>query len=122
MTYQTGLLYFPSGLLTTPQLHYIVRCINTNAAYGEPTEEGYYKKLSSAFIKLHKLVMFPFKIVCLWNRLGNIFSTSYLLNTSFATMYHVTTLEKWFIYNQINHICFLIQTTKKDHINRLIGI
>jgi phosphoacetylglucosamine mutase len=40
------------GLKTTPMLHYLVRCINTagtNDAYGEPTEEGYYKKLTSAF-------------------------------------------------------------------------
>ncbi|KAI8968495.1 hypothetical protein BDF20DRAFT_896702 [Mycotypha africana] len=40
------------GLKTTPMLHYLVRCINTagtNDAYGEPTEEGYYKKLAAAF-------------------------------------------------------------------------
>ncbi|KAG2228783.1 hypothetical protein INT48_000917 [Thamnidium elegans] len=40
------------GLKTTPMLHYLVRCINTagtNDAYGEPTEEGYYKKLTTAF-------------------------------------------------------------------------
>lgn len=33
-------------------LHYLVRCINTQGtsdAYGEPTEEGYYKKLTNAF-------------------------------------------------------------------------
>lgn len=33
-------------------LHYLVRCLNTANtpdAYGEPTEEGYYKKLSQAF-------------------------------------------------------------------------
>ena len=38
--------------LTTPQLHYIVRCKNTLGTpyeYGEPTEEGYYRKLSTAF-------------------------------------------------------------------------
>lgn len=40
------------GLLTTPQLHFIVRCLNTNGMYGEPTEEGYYKKLSEAFKSL----------------------------------------------------------------------
>jgi len=40
------------GLLTTPQLHYIVCCINTNGEYGEPTEEGYYQKLSGAFVRL----------------------------------------------------------------------
>ncbi|OBZ86312.1 Phosphoacetylglucosamine mutase [Choanephora cucurbitarum] len=40
------------GLKTTPMLHYLVRCINTagtNDAYGEPTEEGYYKKLTAAY-------------------------------------------------------------------------
>ncbi|KAI7904332.1 uncharacterized protein BX663DRAFT_560024 [Cokeromyces recurvatus] len=40
------------GLKTTPMLHYLVRCINTvgtSDAYGEPTEEGYYKKLATAF-------------------------------------------------------------------------
>ncbi|KAI9663347.1 MAG: Phosphoacetylglucosamine Mutase [Alyxoria varia] len=40
------------GLFTTPQLHYVTRCINTKgttAEYGEPTAEGYYKKLASAF-------------------------------------------------------------------------
>ncbi|KAH9499209.1 Phosphoglucomutase-3 [Bulinus truncatus] len=42
------------GLLITPQLHYIVCCQNTNGEYGEPTEEGYYKKLSAAFLKLNK--------------------------------------------------------------------
>ncbi|XP_065071481.1 phosphoacetylglucosamine mutase-like [Rhopilema esculentum] len=43
------------GLLTTPQLHYIVRCLNTNNEYGEPSEDGYYKKLSSAFKSLVSL-------------------------------------------------------------------
>ncbi|ORY08426.1 Phosphoacetylglucosamine mutase [Basidiobolus meristosporus CBS 931.73] len=40
---------------TTPQLHYVVRCLNTAGtpeAYGEPTEEGYYNKLAIAFKKL----------------------------------------------------------------------
>ncbi len=40
------------GLLTTPQLHYMVHCINTQGSYGDATEEGYYRKLSSAFIRL----------------------------------------------------------------------
>lgn len=42
------------GLLTTPQLHYIVRCLNTHGAYGAPTEEGYAQKLSTAFKTLYK--------------------------------------------------------------------
>ena len=41
------------GILTTPQLHFIVRCIN-DPKYGVASEEGYYKKISSAFIKLTK--------------------------------------------------------------------
>lgn len=43
--------------LTTPQLHYIVRCKNTLGTpyeYGEPTEQGYYKKLSDSFKKVMK--------------------------------------------------------------------
>lgn len=44
-----------AGLMTTPQLHYLVRAHNTKGTedeYGEATEEGYYKKLATAFIKL----------------------------------------------------------------------
>lgn len=43
------------GLVTTPQLHYIVRCLNTknsDVPYGEPTELGYYEKLSAAYKKV----------------------------------------------------------------------
>lgn len=40
------------GILTTPQLHYVVRCTNKQGRCGEPTEEGYYKKLVSAFNQL----------------------------------------------------------------------
>ncbi|OGM42897.1 phosphoacetylglucosamine mutase [Aspergillus bombycis] len=38
--------------MTTPQLHYVVRCKNTLGTqyeYGEPTEQGYYEKLAKAF-------------------------------------------------------------------------
>lgn len=42
------------GLLTTPQLHYIVCCKNTKEQYGLPTEEGYYFKLTSAFLEFNK--------------------------------------------------------------------
>jgi phosphoacetylglucosamine mutase len=44
-------------LLTTPQLHYLVRCVNTkNTAdpYGIATELGYYEKLSAAFKRAMK--------------------------------------------------------------------
>ncbi|KAF8499443.1 phosphoacetylglucosamine mutase [Gautieria morchelliformis] len=43
------------GVKTTPILHYLVRCVNTRGTrddYGEDSEQGYYKKLSNAFIKL----------------------------------------------------------------------
>ena len=42
-------------LATTPQLHYLVRCLNTvgtNSPYGTPTQEGYYEKLATAFKQL----------------------------------------------------------------------
>lgn len=45
------------GLKTTPQLHYLVRCVNTEntpAAYGEPSENAYYLKLADAFRLLMK--------------------------------------------------------------------
>ena len=37
------------GIVTTPMVHYFVACVNTGGAYGEPTEEGYFKKISTAF-------------------------------------------------------------------------
>lgn len=37
------------GIVTTPQLHYLVVCINTNGSYSDPTLHGYYVKLSEAF-------------------------------------------------------------------------
>jgi phosphoacetylglucosamine mutase len=49
-----GAEYKDYGFLTTPQLHYMVRCLNTEGtpeAYGTPTEVGYYEKFSSAFKK-----------------------------------------------------------------------
>lgn len=43
------------GVLATPQLHYMVRCANTAGHYGEATEEGYYHKISKAFLHLRSL-------------------------------------------------------------------
>ncbi|XP_030375424.1 phosphoacetylglucosamine mutase [Scaptodrosophila lebanonensis] len=40
------------GIVTTPMMHYFVVSANTKEAYGKPTEEGYYKKLISAFEEL----------------------------------------------------------------------
>ncbi|XP_046877348.1 phosphoacetylglucosamine mutase isoform X2 [Hypomesus transpacificus] len=44
------------GKVTTPQLHYMVCCQNTQGRYGDATVEGYYQKLSQAFIQLTKNV------------------------------------------------------------------
>ncbi|XP_038070893.1 phosphoacetylglucosamine mutase-like isoform X2 [Patiria miniata] len=46
--------YIDYGLLSTPQLHYMVRCQNTQGGYGNPTEHGYYSKLASAFTKVRE--------------------------------------------------------------------
>uniref|UniRef100_A0A8B9ZP95 Phosphoacetylglucosamine mutase n=1 Tax=Anas zonorhyncha TaxID=75864 RepID=A0A8B9ZP95_9AVES len=46
--------YHDYGLVTTPQLHYVVCCQNTRGQYGKPTLEGYYQKLSKAFMELIK--------------------------------------------------------------------
>ncbi|BDD60682.1 hypothetical protein MAP00_005783 [Monascus purpureus] len=43
--------------MTTPQLHYVVRCKNTLGTqyeYGEPSEQGYYEKLAEAFKRVMK--------------------------------------------------------------------
>ena len=48
----TGVERTDYKLLTTPQLHYVTRCINTKGTpfdYGEPTEQGYYEKTAKAF-------------------------------------------------------------------------
>nr|QIJ96705.1 n-phosphoacetylglucosamine mutase [Glyphodes pyloalis] len=39
------------GIVTTPQLHFCVKCRNDNT-YGTPTEEGYYEKIVGAFKKV----------------------------------------------------------------------
>lgn len=49
-----------SGVLTTPQLHYLVRAVNTlqmpgHESYGVPTEEGYFKKLATSYKKISTL-------------------------------------------------------------------
>ncbi|NWW97217.1 AGM1 mutase, partial [Rhynochetos jubatus] len=46
--------YHDYGLVTTPQLHYMVCCRNTQGRYGKATLEGYYEKLSKAFTELIK--------------------------------------------------------------------
>ncbi|KAM9355189.1 phosphoacetylglucosamine mutase isoform 1-T2 [Pholidichthys leucotaenia] len=44
------------GLVTTPQLHYMVCCHNTGNKYGKPSLEGYYQKFCQAFLHLVKTV------------------------------------------------------------------
>lgn len=41
----------PVGVVTTPQLHFIVRCEN-DVAYGTPSICGYQDKMADAFGKL----------------------------------------------------------------------
>ncbi|KAN0116862.1 Phosphoacetylglucosamine mutase [Hyaloscypha variabilis] len=53
----TGSEYTDYKLLTTPQLHYLTRCTNTEGtpqSYGEVSEKGYYEKLSEAFVRAMK--------------------------------------------------------------------
>jgi phosphoacetylglucosamine mutase len=38
--------------MTTPQLHYTVRCYNDDGLYGNYTEAGYFNKICTAFQKL----------------------------------------------------------------------
>ena len=52
------------GVVTTPMLHYFVACINTDGAYGEATEDGYFKKMITAFKKLRGDVSFVSTIYC----------------------------------------------------------
>jgi phosphoacetylglucosamine mutase len=53
----TSTEYTDYKLMTTPQLHYITRCINTEGtpqSYGEVSEQGYYEKLAAAFQRAMK--------------------------------------------------------------------
>ncbi len=52
-----GAEYTDYKLLTTPQLHYLTRCTNTEGtpqSYGDVSEKGYYEKLSEAFVRAMK--------------------------------------------------------------------
>ena len=43
--------YTDYKILSTPQLHYITRCLNTVGTqyeYGNPTEKGYYEKIAAS--------------------------------------------------------------------------
>ena len=65
----TGATYKDYGFLTTPQLHYMTRCINTEGtdyAYGSPDEGGYNSKLADAFVRSmkHKKITGPVIVDC----------------------------------------------------------
>ena len=48
-------------VVTTPQLHYFVVCQNTKGTkeeYGEASKDGYFKKLSQAFVDFKEMVRF----------------------------------------------------------------
>ncbi|KAK0392437.1 hypothetical protein NLU13_1932 [Sarocladium strictum] len=50
----TNTEYTDYKILTTPQLHYLTRCVNTEGtpkAYGKVSEVGYYEKMSEAFVR-----------------------------------------------------------------------
>ncbi|XP_048456545.1 phosphoacetylglucosamine mutase isoform X3 [Rhincodon typus] len=51
--------YQDYGLVSTPQLHYMVCCWNTMEHYGTATVEGYYQKLSQAFLAMTKQLFIP---------------------------------------------------------------
>lgn len=40
------------GMVTTPQLHYVVVCTNTCGVYGSPSLQGYYSKLAGVFASM----------------------------------------------------------------------
>lgn len=50
----TNTAYTDYKILTTPQLHYLTRCVNTEGtvnSYGKTSETGYYEKLGEAFVR-----------------------------------------------------------------------
>jgi hypothetical protein len=58
--------------MTTPQLHYAVRCYNDDGLYGHYTEAGYFDKLCTAFqnlieVKKKFISLFSFDLLFLDN-------------------------------------------------------
>lgn len=65
----TSTEYTDYKILTTPQLHYLTRCVNTEGtpkAYGKTSEAGYYEKLSEAFVRAlrGKKIQGPLTVDC----------------------------------------------------------
>jgi len=46
--------------MTTPQLHYAVRCYNDDGLYGHYTEAGYFDKLCTSFQNLLEVKRYYF--------------------------------------------------------------
>jgi hypothetical protein len=44
------------GLLTTPQLHFVIAARNAGGALGNPTEEGYMYRMAGSFATLWEQV------------------------------------------------------------------
>ncbi|XP_071171739.1 phosphoacetylglucosamine mutase-like isoform X1 [Mytilus edulis] len=93
------------GLLTTPQLHYMVRCINTNNNYGQPTEAGYFKKITTAFRTLYKQENKNYKaslVIDAANGIGAI--QAKLLNTHLKDLIQIE-LKNDGTSGRLNHDC-----------------
>jgi hypothetical protein len=58
-------------LMTTPQLHYAVRCYNDNGQYGHYTEAGYFDKLCTAFQNLIEVIDTLFNCLFEYNSLDD---------------------------------------------------
>lgn len=43
------------GIITTPMLHFFVKCYNTNNLYGQPDEHSYFTKLTNNFKTMRKM-------------------------------------------------------------------
>jgi hypothetical protein len=59
------------GVVTTPMLHYFVASINTDGIYGEPTEDGYFKKMTTAFKELRGDVSYVNTFYCIYYQTPN---------------------------------------------------
>jgi hypothetical protein len=54
------------GVVTTPMLHYFVASVNTDGVYGKATEDGYFKKMTTAFKELRGDVSFVSTFYCIY--------------------------------------------------------
>ncbi|EGD78252.1 phosphoglucomutase 3 [Salpingoeca rosetta] len=91
------------GIVTTPQVHYVVRCLN-DATYGTPTVAGYQEKLAAAFKAIWTLAgrtdLISLKLDCA-NGVGAVQMKELLK--------HLDSMLKVEMYNdgsgQLNHEC-----------------